>query len=487
MTPTITIGNSYCTLSGFSPDILSAIQELLSYESQTVQYEIRRCETMIRQAEYSGNHRKAWGFNKKIENLKQELIVCWLRDEQFPTGHLQLVEEALGALGCKYRCVDNRVKPARSLELEWKVEPPEMRYYQKEMVDLALEKHRGVFESAVGTGKSLVIFNIIKRLFCPTLVIVPSSGLYEQIGAGLEESFGEDLVERLTTTKVAKGKALAPLRIATIQTLAALQKRGILEGALADIDMMIVDEIHHAGSLSFTNLIPHLEHIYYKFGFSGTFVRNAGDTLDMWGFLSQKLYSYPAKQAIEEGFLTPLKFIIEKLPGRRHKDYATEYNLNYGGSERLLQAIGNRLRYIPGNEQVLILVDRKEKAGDVIHEFLTAEGYPNTYISGDNKKAVILDAITAFNEKRIRILVGSSVLGEGIDLRTTNRLMLCCGGRSEVKISQAIGRAVRLSEGKKVAWVYDYWFQGTNYLEKHTKRRIALFREQFAGDIQIVG
>jgi superfamily II DNA or RNA helicase len=329
---------------------------------------------------------------------------------------------------------------------------------------------------------------LIKQKEVNTLVVVPSKALKRYIHETLSLAFGSDKVEMIDAASMKKSKGkFKPIRICNVQTLAALQKKGsLLDELVADIDMFIVDEVHHSGAKSYLDLLAKLKHVYYRYGFTGTFLRNDSKTLDMHGFLSNRIYLYKPKTALEDKFLTPIDYVINRVQGIPHKAYPKEYELNYCGSKGLLSKITEIVQSIPAGEQILVLVKQKEKSGAIIHEWLTQQGYPNTYISGDDKSSVIDNAIEAFNEKTIKILIGSSVIGEGIDLYSAQHLILATGGKSEVAFTQALGRAVRLSPGKARSCVYDFSFQGARYLDKHLKIRLETFQRDFAGHVSIV-
>lgn len=335
------------------------------------------------------------------------------------------------------------------------------------------------------SGKTLTAAYIIKELSQRTLIIVPSSKLKDQIYNEMLLCFGARKVQIVESADITKNKSkLKDVRIVTIQTLASLQKQNLLKKVTGDVDVLIMDEFHHAASITFSNLLPEIENIYYRFGFTGTFTRNDSKLLELWGFLSKRLYHYPAYKATEEGYLTEVEYNIYNLSGNSASNYRKEYDANYCGSPELLSWIYNLMtKVVPENEQVLILVDQKEKAGEVIHKFLSKNNIENTYISGDNKNKETNLAIDDFNEKRIRVLVATGVLGEGIDLKSTQHLVLAGGGKSEIKLVQAIGRAVRLFPDKPKSYVYDCNFIGTKYLEKHTAARKSVFKNHFSGRI----
>jgi superfamily II DNA or RNA helicase len=261
--------------------------------------------------------------------------------------------------------------------------------------------------------------------------------------------------------------------------LASLQKTGEIQKLVRDVGAVYIDEIHHAGSASYTNLLPEIDHVYYRYGFTGTFLRNDSKSLDMWGFLSNVLYKYSATRAIADGFLTPVEVTVHDVMGKPSRSYPKEYDNNYCGSEGILRKVLEICHSAGDNEQILILVKNKDKAGAIFHDFLKTHGFDNAYISGDDKKDVVNSTIKAFNDKRVRILIGSSVIGEGIDVRSTDHLIMCQGGKSEIVIVQAAGRAVRLFEGKRVARIHDFNFLRTKYMQKHLLLRKDIYKRNF--------
>ncbi len=480
------IRNSFCKLTGEIPaGVRELVHQVLTYRND-IDAELAALYPKLNYAKSQKNNKMYFMILGQINKLKANEWVYWFKDDSFPTGHLNIVKEALKVLGVSYETQDHRIVPKNDLILKWASVPHKPRYYQSDMISLGVQEGRGVFVSAVGTGKSLILAYILKELSVISLIVVPSVGLGLQLEQDFKSWFGSNKVETITTKNVRKGKALAPIRIVTVQTLASLQKTGEIQSLVGDVKAIFVDEIHHAGSASYTNVLPEIDHVYYRFGFTGTFLRNDSKSLDMWGFLSNVLYRYTAYQAIQDGFLTPIKVIAHELLGRPSRSYPKEYDNNYCGSEAMLGKIKEICSEAGDSEQILILVKNKDKSGKIIHEFLQAYGIDNVYISGDDKKDVINSAIKAFNDKRIRILIGSSVIGEGIDVRSTDQLIMAQGGKSEIVIVQAVGRAVRLFPGKKLAKIHDFIFAGTKYMGKHFVIRKDIYKRNFECEIECV-
>lgn len=480
--PKLIINNSFSELKGFSSHKLLEIAKVLTYTDEQAIQELNSAQVRLRIARYNRKSKLAWFLQKQISELTERLEVCLLEGTKFPTGLLYLVVDCLEAQGLEVE--DLRKVPEKLLFLNW---PSlyKLRYYQEDMVKLAIERHRGVFESAVGSGKSLVLAKIIEELGVRTLIITPSTDLKEQFYDFLVTLYGNK-VEKISKTSPKKS-TLKPIRVANIQTLAALHKKKQLKPIVKDIDLIILDEAHHIAANSYTKLLKDLEHVYYRFGTSGTFLRADSKVLNMYGVLSDVLYRYPAKKAIAEGFLTPLEVKIHTLPGKASRTYQKEYNNNYCNNDYLLGKIAEILEVeISKDDQVLILVKQKDAAGKIIHEFLNEIGYENEYVSGNDTKDKVKQVLKDFNEKKIKILIGSGILGEGIDIKATSHLILATGGKSEVAVTQALGRAVRLFPGKEKAILHDFRFVGTKYLEKHLVDRINIYEKNFAAEIELI-
>lgn len=480
----IILSNSYCELINFPAPILAIVCAVLTYEDHDVEKERQRIFMQMNIAKSKGMRKYYYVLKGQLDKLGPAKV-CLLQDNKFPSGLLNRVLENLKGLpNFGYHLKDARKLPEPYNTFRWVNRPPPMRPYQEEMLAQAEKHERGVFEAAVGSGKTLVISQIIKEKGVNSLVIVPSLALLEQTYRTLYKYFGVNNVQIIKTATLKTKSKLKPIRIVNVQTLASLQKKDKLHKLIEDVDLIAVDEVHHAGAKTYTNLLTDMDHIYFRYGFSGTFLRNDSKTMEMHGFMSNKLYEYPPTKATAEGYLTPTEYVISRIHGRPHKNYQVEYNYNYCGSPQLLHEIREIILNVPNNEQILILVDRKEKAGYVITEFLKEHHIDNTYISGDNSKEEISDAIEQFNEKKIKVLIGTSVIGEGVDVHSTQHLVIATGGKSEIKFVQAVGRCVRLHEGKTKSYVYDFYFEGTNYLEKHLRKRLQIFKVNFAGKVR---
>lgn len=474
----LVVQNSFCKVEGIiHPDVAQLLTQVMTYKND-IEAERGQLFFQMKLAKRNGNNKQFWATKAALAKLEANEYVCLFKESSFPTGLLNIALEALKALQAPFELQDLRLSPGETAILRWQNNPWEPRYYQNEMIKLGLDAGRGVFEAAVGSGKSLVMAHLIKNISCNSLVIVPSRGLSGQLYRDFCEWFGANNVQLLDAAKIRKLGKPKPISIVTVQSLGSLVKSGDFKKFAWDIDAVYVDEVHHAGASTYTNLLADLEHVYYRYGFSGTFLRNDNKTLEMWSFLSNVLYQYPAHRAIQEGFLTPIQVMMHEMKGHANRNYQKEYDANYCANPELLEKVTSLVGDY-GDSQHLILVNKKDKCGLVIHEYLKSLGIDNSYISGDNDKDEINNTISAFNDKDIRVLVGSSVIGEGIDVRSTDHLHMCQGGKSEITMVQAAGRVLRLYEGKLLATIHDFRFEGSKYMIKHADEREEIYTRNF--------
>lgn len=242
MSFTIEINNSYCHFNGNVPnDIEGLVHKILTTHNDIAAEK----NNLFFRMKYAKDKRARGMISAQIKKLEASEYVYWYKDKTFPTGHLNIVLDLLNELQADYKTNDKRERVQNSVVLKWANKPYPPRYYQEDMIKLGLKEGRGVLESAVGSGKSLILQYLIKEISVNSLVIVPSRGLKEQLYNELSIYFGSNTVQKIESKAVRSGNQMKPIRIVTIQTIVALQKSGDLELLISDIDALFVDEIHH--------------------------------------------------------------------------------------------------------------------------------------------------------------------------------------------------------------------------------------------------
>lgn len=218
--------------------------------------------------------------------------------------------------------------------------------------------------------------------------------------------------------------------------------------------------------------LKHLKHVYYRIGLTATPFRNDGADLALEGVLSEILMRYTAQQAIKDGFLVKPRFEILDLKIRlRETAYQKVYRegiVENKNRNELIASIAKEEK----KKKTIILVQYKEH-GEVLKQLIPwAE-----FIHGEEKDADRQRMMKDFKEGDLDCLIGTSVIGEGVDLPCAEVLIMAGGGKARSQVIQNIGRVLRIMEGKEKATVYDFTDRDGGFLEEHSEERSLIYED----------
>ncbi len=222
---------------------------------------------------------------------------------------------------------------------------------------------------------------------------------------------------------------------------------------------------------------------FYRYGFTGTFVRPDGADMEMYGVLSQVIFKKSTSDLIEENFLVrPYISIVQYDVPKMRVDYkkAYDYIVEDYGFNKLIAAIAEEKAF-QYHKQTLILVRRKEH-GRLLQEMLPGA----VYLNGDDPMSRREEVKRDFINKKVRCLIATSIFGEGIDIPSIDVLINARCQKTEIQTSQGIGRALRKADGKDKAEVYDFMIVGQKHLEDHSVERLNSYRKEPAFKIRKV-
>lgn len=154
------------------------------------------------------------------------------KKNQFPTGLIHKLANALKAKRISFGLVDCRKRPAKQFNFGLK-KFKEERPHQGAIRPLLKQKQRGVFLAGTGAGKSYMQAVVADELGVPTLIVTPDTGLRSQLTNDFHEFFDEKLVgNKLSDNK--------PIIIANIQSIAKADKK-----LFERFQLLLIDEFHH--------------------------------------------------------------------------------------------------------------------------------------------------------------------------------------------------------------------------------------------------
>lgn len=220
---------------------------------------------------------------------------------------------------------------------------------------------------------------------------------------------------------------------------------------------------------------------YFRYGFTGTFMRSDGTDLEMHGVLSAILFKKTTSSLIEEGYLVrPDVTVCEYQLTMPPCTYQQAYNqvIEDERLARIIAAIATRR--CNENKQVLVLVRRKSH-GEIITSMIPGA----IYLNGDDESSYRESIKKQFIEKDVHCVVATSIFGEGIDIPSIDVLVNARFEKTEIQTKQGIGRALRKFEGKDKAEVFDFLLRGQKHLEAHSKHRIKTYKSEAAFNVII--
>lgn len=454
--------NSWCLLIGLDNKDIKELSELFTYEIPGAYF------------------MKGPNWLKYKCLLEPSKTPGWYK---FPTGLMYKIKHFLQDKNIPYEVEDCREKPKtkKYFSFQSSFKNPEMRYYQKEIIDKSEIYSRGVIEAATGCGKSLIMVNLIKKLSLKTLVVVPSLSILDQFYDLLLNAFGKRMVGKISSKKAELDKEII---IANYQSLAK-QPQEFFDS----IDVLLIDEAHHNAAETLSTLNKNqFNNIYYRLNFTATFTRSSSDLLELLGVCGEVIYDYPATKAIQDGFLVKPKFVfidfehnvsleVFKNKAKQLREESTKCLVKNENYNKTIADITRQL--LKKKKATIIFVDQIEH-GEVLSELLPEA----IFINGEKPSKENKEYLKQFNDGKINCLIGTSVISEGVDTIRAEAAIIAHGGKSEIETVQRVGRLLRPCNGKSSALVVDFIHKNTQYLLKHSKRRKSIYKKEY--DVEIV-
>ncbi len=398
---------------------------------------------------------------------------------KLPTGLLVELVSFLDNLPYPYEFEDNRPlqnhKPIITKLGKYDLATPPFNY-QAEAVRRAMDAGRGILQLATNSGKSIVSAAIIKSYDIPTLYIVATKDSMYQ---------AEDVFKKTLNTPIGLlgdgKKKIEKVTVAVINSAVKLAQRN--KGLLKQFELLIYNECHHASSDTWYKLGMKMP-AQYRFGMSGTALggRKEKDWMLM-GVTGELLMTITNAKLIELGISAVPKVVFLKsqvkneLRKNSYQDAVREGIVN--DEIRNFQIYELACSLEERGQNVLILSPRKQHGWELFQ-----------MLQGKDK----LDERVYFNhgnitgEMRTRnlmnfkdqggIMIATTIYDEDIDIPQVNVLIMALGMKSERKVLQRVGRALRKKQGDNVVTIYDFWDWHNKYLAKHSKDRALVYKKE---------
>jgi len=358
------------------------------------------------------------------------------------------------------------------------------RQYQIEGVYDALRHNRKLLISPTASGKSLMIYSIVRYYIDKgqkILLVVPTTSLVEQMYKDFEDYSwdAETYCHRIYFGREKTNEH--PVTITTWQSVHKLE-RSFFE----EYDVIIGDEAHLFKSKSLVEIMTKLHHAKYRFGFTGTLDGTQTHKWVLEGLFGPSYKVTKTDELMKQGHLSQLdiRCIVLKHSPQRFETYEDEIQYLISHEQRN-KFITNLSLDLKGN--TLVLYSRVETHGAILYEKI------NTNKLGDRKVFFIHGGVDTEERELAReiteretnaIIVASyGTFSTGINIRNLHNVIFASPSKSRIRNLQSIGRVLRKGKDKVKATLYDIADDCTsnsrkNYTLNHLIERIKIYNEE---------
>ena len=371
----------------------------------------------------------------------------------------------------------------------------DVRDYQKNAYVSAMRKQRCLLLSPTASGKSLIIYLIIRQLLeyrCKKgLIIVPTTSLVEQLYTDFTDystANGWDVATSVHRIYQGKDKNTdLPLTISTWQSIYTQPKE-----YFEQFDFVIGDEAHLFKAQSLTGILSSCVNARYRIGLTGTLDGTKTHKLVLEGLFGQVERVTTTKELMDNKQLADftIKCLVLKhddeicklLKGKTYQEEIEYLILN----ESRNKFIKNLAVSLKGNS--LILYQYVDKHGKILYDMLT-----KTENIGDRKIFFVYGKTDTETREQVRriteeendaIIVASyGTFSTGINIRNLHNIIFASPSKSRVRNLQSIGRGLRIGDNKTEAVLYDIaddlrYKNHLNFTLKHFIERTKIYNEE---------
>ena len=335
--------------------------------------------------------------------------------------------------------------------------------------DLQVEDVHSFIGNGIVNHNTTIMSAFIRFCNLPTLILVNKV----MLGSQLRDDFKKDGIDcGLCSGKgVIEGKCM----VSTIQSVKKL-------GDLTRFKVVLSDETHNCSSSTFQDFFKQFG-CALKYGFSASPYRT-GDYLGyakIRQFLGSPIIKIESSELLENEVMAKPHIYLVKNECKEDEyfDYATAYTEEIVNGKRRNNIIKDITDVYKSG--VLIVVNIVEH-GEILQKLI-----PNSmFISGETPIDVRQQAIKDFDSGELPVLIGSTILQEGISITHMKAMILACGGKSNVAILQKIGRSLRYKAGEKTEVDFYDFVDTAKFLSKHSKMRVNLYKKAGYNDIKLL-
>jgi superfamily II DNA or RNA helicase len=405
---------------------------------------------------------KQWDGTIKIFNLlTQQLYVglleelsqfCKERDYDLEYDYLEFAINDYSKLdGNKF--IENIVKDV-------KIPNFEIRDYQVTSFIECIRNNRALLLSPTSSGKSFMIYLLIRYYDLPTLLIVDGLGPIHQMAEDLV-SYGHDEND---IHKVFASQSKISDKLITISTWQSVSKED--KDFFDRFGLIIGDEAHHFQAKTFIDMMKKTTDIKYKFGFTGTIedTESQCNPRILQGLFGKIIKVVSTSELIEQGYISDLRIncLIFQYPNEIKKpllkaSYVDEMNFICSNEHRNNFIKNLVLSKINDEENTILFFNFVDKHGKILYDMIKSEtNKPVFFIHGGVDGSVRNDIRKVFEDNvGITAVASFGTFQTSISINNLHNLIFGSPFKSKIRNLQSIGRGLRKHHSKEFVSLYD--------------------------------
>lgn len=378
----------------------------------------------------------------------------------------------------------------RDLDLPSKIE---IRDYQIDAIQKALNDERTLLLSPTGSGKSFIIYSVMRwhvEQGRKCVLIVPTTSLVEQMYSDFEDYSSENgWSVKNHCQKLYAGfpkEFTKDVLITTWQSI-YLQPRAWFK----QFQVIFGDEAHQFKAKSLTGVMEKMDTIRYRVGTTGTLDNKKVHRLVLEGIFGPIHKVTTTKTLMDAGRLSSLnimciilKYTEEIRKERKNNTYQEEIDWIVSCEQRN-KFIRNLAVKSSGN--TLVLFQFVEKHGKILYEMIKEK------VHEDRKVFFVYGGTDVSDREAIRhiteqesdaIIVASfGTFSTGINIPSIENVIFASPSKSKIRNLQSIGRGLRLKDGKTQCNLFDiaddlHWKSWKNHTLNHAAERYKTYAEE---------
>jgi len=366
--------------------------------------------------------------------------------------------------------------------------PLEVRDYQLKSFVHAVRNKRILLLSPTASGKSLIIYLIIRHLQIENrkgLLIVPTTSLVEQMYKDFAD-YGYDSEQYCH--RQYSGKEKHTNKFLTITTWQSIYKND--KDYFEQFEFVFGDEAHQFKAKSLTTILSGCSNAKYRIGTTGTLDGTQTHKLVLEGLFGPVYKATSTAELMEKGQLAAfkikcliLKYDESICKQARSWDYQTEIDYIVKSKPRN-EFIKNLVLSLKGN--TLVLFQFVEKHGKELHALIKehAKNRHVFFVFGGTD-VEIRESVRAITEKEKDAIIVASygTFSTGVNIRNLHNIVFASPSKSRIRNLQSIGRGLRLGDNKEEATLFDISDdfrigKYTNYSLHHFVERVKIYDDE---------